>query len=161
MLRGFYFEPFELVEIDEYHNKGGDNKLILKIKERRIINNLSSKFTSPTITSLLINFGTTGAGMHAYATKLQVGKQCRFNGRLEDAKILVGKFGNTLDINDIPKIQVFKEEPEIITHEPIVPNNNRPASFAIKEKLLRNLDKISFDQAAHLANAELLKNPQN
>lgn len=33
-------------------------------------------------------------------------------------------------------------------------NNSR-----IKEKLLRNLDKISFDQAGHLANAELLKLP--
>src|SRR4051794_40229032 len=115
MWRGFYFEPFELVEINEDYNKGGDNKLILKIKERRIINNLSHKFTSPTITTLLINFGTTGAGMHEYATKLQVGKQYRFNGRLEDAKILVGKSGNKLDINDIPKIQIFKEGPEIIT----------------------------------------------
>ncbi|CAH1755777.1 15085_t:CDS:10 [Entrophospora sp. SA101] len=33
-------------------------------------------------------------------------------------------------------------------------NNTR-----IKEKILRNLDKISFDQAGHLANAELLKRP--
>ncbi|CAG8608638.1 5256_t:CDS:2 [Ambispora gerdemannii] len=38
-------------------------------------------------------------------------------------------------------------------------NAAQPVSPATKKKILRNLDKISFDQAGHLANAELLKNP--
>ncbi|CAG8675694.1 957_t:CDS:1, partial [Paraglomus occultum] len=127
------------------------------IKERKIT---TSGF-SPTINSLLINFGTTGAGMHEYVAELQVGKKYYFNGgNLENAKILTG---NKLDINNsadkIPEIRVFNEEGEIITHGPVTPK--KPLSSTIKDKILRNLDKISFDQAGHLANAELLKNPQN
>ncbi|CAJ0756331.1 22042_t:CDS:2, partial [Entrophospora sp. SA101] len=121
MWRGIYLDSFELVEIIEDYNKGGDNKLILKIKERKIT---TSGF-SPTINYLLINFGTTGAGMHEYATELQVGKKYHFNGdNLENTKILIGK---QLDLNNsvdkIPEIRVFNEEGEIITHGPIVPTN--------------------------------------
>src|SRR5205085_2769505 len=160
MWRGFYIDQFELVGIDEDYNKGGDNKLALEIKERKIT---TSGF-SPTISRLLINFGTTGAGMHEYAANLQVGKKYCFNGdNLQNAKILAGKTGNKLDINnsvnDIPEIREFNEEGEIITHGPVTPK--KPLSSTIKEKILGNLDKISFDQAGHLANAELLRDPQN
>src|SRR5438552_11420529 len=117
MWRGFYIDQFELVGIIEDFNKGGDNKLILEIKERKIT---TSGF-STTINRLLINFGTTGAGMKEYMDNLQVGKKYCFNGdNLQNAKILAGKMGNKLDINnstnDIPEIRVFKEEPEIIIH---------------------------------------------
>jgi hypothetical protein len=37
-------------------------------------------------------------------------------------------------------------------------NNNQPVSSTIKEKLLRNLDKICLDPIGYLANAELVKN---
>jgi hypothetical protein len=159
MWKGIYLDSFELVEVIEDYNKGGDSKLALEIKERKIT---TSGF-SPTISRLLINFGTTGAGMHEYADNLQVGKKYRFNGdNLQNAKILAGKTGNKLDINNsadnIPEIRVFKEEPEIITHGPTTPNNNQPVSSAVKEKILRNLDKICLDPTGELTNTEILKN---
>ncbi|MEG7978651.1 MAG: hypothetical protein NY202_01740 [Mollicutes bacterium UO1] len=38
-------------------------------------------------------------------------------------------------------------------------NSVQAVSPITKEKILRNLDKISFDQVGHLANTELLKKP--
>ena len=92
--------------------------------------------------------------MHEYAAKLQVGKKYHFNGdRLENAKILAGK---KLDLNNsadkVPEIRVFNEEGEIITHG--YPHND---NSRIKEKLLRNLDKLCLDPGGYLANNEYLK----
>ncbi|CAG8743463.1 13345_t:CDS:1, partial [Ambispora leptoticha] len=57
----------------------------------------------------------------------------------------------------VPEIRVFNEEGEIITHDPTAPSNNQPVSSTIKEKLLRNLDKICLDPTGELTNAEILK----
>src|ERR1043165_6476497 len=99
--------------------KGENRYLVLKVKERKIINN-SGKFFAPAIKYLEINFGNDIAKMAEYKANLQIGKKYPFNGdNLKNTKILPNK---RLDINNpvnnIPEIQIFNEEPEIITHGP-------------------------------------------
>lgn len=104
---------FKLTGIEDW-NQLENNKLILKIKERGMVNRKIS--FCPKITSFIINFGNNKAKMAEYKANLQVGKYYQFNGdSLENTKFLLGK---KLDINnsadDIPKICEFRIE--IITH---------------------------------------------
>ncbi|MCE8164141.1 MAG: hypothetical protein I3273_04460 [Candidatus Moeniiplasma glomeromycotorum] len=142
---------FELTGIEELI-EGAGNKLVLKIKERKMINN--HKNFAPTITSLLINFGDKKAERDQYKANLQIGKKYYFNGdNLKNTRFLAGK---RLDINnsvnEIPDIRLFNEEGEIITHD--FPHKN---TSLIKEKILRNLDKICLDPIGYLADAEIIK----
>lgn len=110
-----YISHFELEWMEDW-KEGEDNKLVLKIKERKIVNN--GNYCAPTISYLLINFGDKKAEREKYKANLQVGKKYCFNTGgegLKNTKILTGK---KLDLNNsadnIPEIRVFKEEPEII-----------------------------------------------
>jgi hypothetical protein len=157
----------------EETKEGENNKLILKIKERKITN---SGF-SPTINYLLINFGNDNAKMAEYKAILQVGKKYYFNGgNLENAKILTNK---RLDLNNsadkIPEIRVFNEEGETITHKPKVPkdnpkppvnNNLKPTNTELVQlKIIfqkLNIKKITFENGklTIMHNNKIIKNSQ-
>jgi hypothetical protein len=142
-----FLDKFELEWIED-RKVSGNNQLILKIKERGIINNTS--YFSPKIAYLLINFGNSRAKMDEYKSNLQVGKKYHFNGdRLENTKILTNK---QLDINNsadnIPEIREYKG-PEIITHGHPISHSELTINKVNKLKELfqkNNIKKVVFQK---------------
>lgn len=66
--------------------------------------------------------------------------------------------GEKIDNGTSPDVIAYFH-PECAKKHHFANNSVRPISPSTKEKTLRNLNQISFDQAGHFANAELLKNP--